>query len=280
MTRVLEKLQKGHTRADFVRGGGPVREAGLALAPTFVAFTPWTTVEGYIELLRGDRAARSRRAMSHRFSSRFGCSSPRSRSCSNCPNSRAWWRRSIRESLTWPWRHADPAWTRSRRRSCGLQVCERLVLRHLPRLTETALRCAPGDRHHRGQTPIRGSTQPLTPPYMTEELVLLRRTWTRADRPGMKRVLLLSTTTGYQIRSFGEAAERLGVRLVFASDRCDQLEDPWSDHAIPVRFWDEAHSLDAILVRRAGRPDPRHHRRRRSSDDPRRTGRAGARASR
>jgi biotin carboxylase len=63
----------------------------------------------------------------------------------------------------------------------------------------------------------------------------------------MKRVLLLATTTGYQIRSFGEAARRLGVQLVFASDRCDQLEDPWSDHAVPVRFWDEAHSLQAIL---------------------------------
>ena len=63
----------------------------------------------------------------------------------------------------------------------------------------------------------------------------------------MRRVLLLATTTGYQIRSFGEAARRLGVQLLFASDRCDQLEDPWSDHAIPVRFWDEAHSLQAIL---------------------------------
>ena len=40
----------------------------------------------------------------------------------------------------------------------------------------------------------------------------------------MKNVLLLATTTGYQIRSFGQAAEKLGVRLVFASDRCDQLQ--------------------------------------------------------
>jgi biotin carboxylase len=64
----------------------------------------------------------------------------------------------------------------------------------------------------------------------------------------MKRVLLLATTTGYQIRTFGEAAERLGVKLVFASDRCDQLDDPWSDHAIAVRFWDEAHSLETILA--------------------------------
>jgi biotin carboxylase len=62
-----------------------------------------------------------------------------------------------------------------------------------------------------------------------------------------KRVLVLATTTGYQIRSFGEAADALGVRLVFASDRCDQLDDPWWDRAIPVRFHDLAQSVDAIV---------------------------------
>jgi biotin carboxylase len=63
----------------------------------------------------------------------------------------------------------------------------------------------------------------------------------------VKRVLLLATTTGYQIRSFGEAASALGVRLLLASDRCDQLEDPWWDGALPVRFHDEDSSLDAIV---------------------------------
>ena len=64
----------------------------------------------------------------------------------------------------------------------------------------------------------------------------------------MRHVLLLATTTGYQIRSFGSAAEKLGVRVMFASDRCDQLEDPWSDRAIPIRFWDEAASLDTVIA--------------------------------
>jgi biotin carboxylase len=64
----------------------------------------------------------------------------------------------------------------------------------------------------------------------------------------VKRVLLLATTTGYQIRSFGEAAERLGVRLVFASDRCDRLDDPWWDAAIPVRFHDTPRSLAAVIA--------------------------------
>jgi hypothetical protein len=71
----------------------------------------------------------------------------------------------------------------------------------------------------------------------------------------VRRVLLVATTTGYQIRSFGEAADALGVRLLFASDRCDRLEDPWWDQAIPVRFHDEAAAIDAV-VRACGDTPP------------------------
>jgi hypothetical protein len=70
----------------------------------------------------------------------------------------------------------------------------------------------------------------------------------------MTRVLLLATTTGYQTRAFGEAAARLGVDLVFATDRCHVLEDPWRDEAIPVRFYDEAASVAAILDAARTRP--------------------------
>ena len=62
----------------------------------------------------------------------------------------------------------------------------------------------------------------------------------------MPRVLLIATTTGYQTRAFGKAAERLGVELVFATDRCHELDDPWRDGAIPVRFYDEAAFLEVI----------------------------------
>lgn len=64
----------------------------------------------------------------------------------------------------------------------------------------------------------------------------------------MKRVLFLAATTGYQTRTFGEAAERLGVKLAFATDRCDQLDDPWWDGAIPIRFHNEASAVDAIVA--------------------------------
>ena len=48
---VLERLMKGHTRADFVRAVALCRAAGVMLMPTFVPFTPWTTLAGYVELL-------------------------------------------------------------------------------------------------------------------------------------------------------------------------------------------------------------------------------------
>jgi biotin carboxylase len=63
----------------------------------------------------------------------------------------------------------------------------------------------------------------------------------------MNRVLLVATTTGYQTRSFGEAAEKLGVRLTFATDRCDRIDDPWCDHAVPIRFHEEERSTAAIV---------------------------------
>jgi radical SAM superfamily enzyme YgiQ (UPF0313 family) len=49
---VLATLDKGHTRADFEAIVVRFREAGLILAPTFVAFTPWTSLEGYCDLLQ------------------------------------------------------------------------------------------------------------------------------------------------------------------------------------------------------------------------------------
>jgi ATP-grasp domain-containing protein/L-aminoacid ligase-like protein len=52
----------------------------------------------------------------------------------------------------------------------------------------------------------------------------------------MKRLLLLSTTTGYQAQQFRAAAARTGIPLVLASDTCHAMDDPWGDGAISVRF--------------------------------------------
>jgi radical SAM superfamily enzyme YgiQ (UPF0313 family) len=48
---VLARLRKGHTRADFIEAVEMCRGVGVALSPTFVPFTPWTTAAGYTDLL-------------------------------------------------------------------------------------------------------------------------------------------------------------------------------------------------------------------------------------
>ncbi|HVT92306.1 MAG TPA: CUAEP/CCAEP-tail radical SAM protein [Bryobacteraceae bacterium] len=49
---VLAKLDKGHTRRDFEETVEDFRRTGLTLAPTFIAFTPWTTLRSYRDLLK------------------------------------------------------------------------------------------------------------------------------------------------------------------------------------------------------------------------------------
>ena len=51
-----------------------------------------------------------------------------------------------------------------------------------------------------------------------------------------KRLLLFTAKLGYQTRSFEDAARHLGVQLVYVTDRCHQLDDPWGDRAIAVHF--------------------------------------------
>jgi radical SAM superfamily enzyme YgiQ (UPF0313 family) len=44
---VLAVLDKGHTGADVLEALHATRTAGITLRPTWVAFTPWTTLDGY-----------------------------------------------------------------------------------------------------------------------------------------------------------------------------------------------------------------------------------------
>lgn len=50
--RVLEVLDKGHTAADVRAALRIVRGAGISLRPTFVPFTPWTTIDDFRALVR------------------------------------------------------------------------------------------------------------------------------------------------------------------------------------------------------------------------------------
>ena len=55
---ILARLRKNHTAADFEEATALMRSARIALAPTFVAFTPWTTLAGYRDLLERIAALR------------------------------------------------------------------------------------------------------------------------------------------------------------------------------------------------------------------------------
>jgi hypothetical protein len=49
--RTLERLDKRHTRSDFLAVAALCRQQRVALVPTFVAFTPWTSLAGYADML-------------------------------------------------------------------------------------------------------------------------------------------------------------------------------------------------------------------------------------
>ena len=68
-----------------------------------------------------------------------------------------------------------------------------------------------------------------------------------------KRLLLFTAKLGYQTRSFDEAARKLGVELVFVTDRCHRLDDPWGDRAIPVHFESPDAAARAVLQAVQGR---------------------------
>ena len=48
---VLSALEKGHTRADIFSALALMDKVGIPLRPSLLAFTPWTTLDDYLELL-------------------------------------------------------------------------------------------------------------------------------------------------------------------------------------------------------------------------------------
>lgn len=74
--------------------------------------------------------------------------------------------------------------------------------------------------------------------------------------PKQKRVLLFATKLGYQTRSFNTAAQKLGVELLFVTDRCWRLDDPWNDQALAVHFeTPEAAASDVLEAQRGFQVD-------------------------
>lgn len=104
---VLLKLRKGHTRADFIEAVGICRQAGVTLAPTFVPFTPWTTIEGYVDLLEQLDVLELAEAVAPiQLAIRLLVTAESK--LLELPDVRGLVDPFDAESLTFPWRHADP----------------------------------------------------------------------------------------------------------------------------------------------------------------------------
>jgi radical SAM superfamily enzyme YgiQ (UPF0313 family) len=103
---VLAKLQKGHTRADFERVVALFREVGLVLAPTFVAFTPWTTRASYRDMLEAiDRLDLVDNVPPIQYAIRLLV--PQGSRMLDLPDMRALVGPFDPASLTFPWAHPD-----------------------------------------------------------------------------------------------------------------------------------------------------------------------------
>lgn len=105
---VLAKLAKGHTRADFLEALALTRAAGLPLAPTFIPFTPWTTIDSYRGFLRElaeldliDQVAPIQLAIRLLI--------PQGSLLLELPEIRQIVRPFDAESLCYPWHNSDPA---------------------------------------------------------------------------------------------------------------------------------------------------------------------------
>jgi radical SAM superfamily enzyme YgiQ (UPF0313 family) len=106
--QVLLKLEKGHTRGDVFHALELCSNAGLALQPTFVPFTPWTTRQSYFDLLEtiADRNL-VESVPSIQLAIRLLIPS-RSRLL-ELPEIAALVRDFDAEKLVYPWRHSDAA---------------------------------------------------------------------------------------------------------------------------------------------------------------------------
>ncbi len=74
------------------------------------------------------------------------------------------------------------------------------------------------------------------------------------EKSTKKRLLILASKVGYQTRGFAEAGEKLGVDVVFGTDRCHKLEDPWGDNALPLHFEKPLEAAKAIVDQLRGNP--------------------------
>lgn len=69
-----------------------------------------------------------------------------------------------------------------------------------------------------------------------------------------KKLLIFASKLGYQTRGFSAAAEKLGVEVLFATDRCHKLDDPWADGALALHFENPQAAAEETALRFSQKP--------------------------
>lgn len=164
---VLAHLEKGHTREDFERAVALCGDAGVPLSPTFVTFTPWTTIGSYLDLLQTiDRLGLIEHVAPIQYAIRL-LITDKSRLL-ELPDVRALVRPFDEVSLTYPWSHPDP-----RVDALHDQILRLVGVRlNAPRAEVFEQVWQTAHAHARIEAPAR-HTQPVLParatvPYLTE----------------------------------------------------------------------------------------------------------------
>lgn len=103
---VLERLKKGHNRDDVSQAFEALASAGIALRPSFVSFTPWTTIDDFIDVLE---FVDSRSLIDHvdpvQYSIRLLV--PPGSLLLSSPDRERWLGPLVQESFTYEWLHPD-----------------------------------------------------------------------------------------------------------------------------------------------------------------------------
>jgi radical SAM superfamily enzyme YgiQ (UPF0313 family) len=170
--QVLRRLEKGHTRADFVEVVRRFRAAGLTLHPTFVAFTPWISRREYLEMLEEvERLDLVENLASVQLAIRLLI--PAGSRLLELPDVRALVGPFDEAALVYPWAHTDPG-VDALHREVETMVREAAARNDSRAVTfERALALARGAGRGSGlrhDTMHRGSREPKRPPvpFLTE----------------------------------------------------------------------------------------------------------------
>jgi hypothetical protein len=111
---VLRHLDKGHTRADVQAALEITRAAGIALRPSLLPFTPWTTLDDYVELVEWvAREGLVESVDAVQWAIRLLV--PPGSALLARPEIRPFLGALDRENFAWSWMHPDPAMERLHR---------------------------------------------------------------------------------------------------------------------------------------------------------------------